>query len=249
LRHVKADARSPTRFHSRRPSRSSQAPREWEILVKTDAQLRADVTDELAWDPAVDASNVGVIVKDGVVTLTGHLDSFAGKHAVERAVRRVSGVRCIAMELEVKLPTSHQRSDSEIALAAAAALRLNSLVPEGRVQVQVENGWVTLAGEVDWGYQFASAEQSIRPLSGVRGMYNRITIKPRVDVKDIGTQITAALARQAAREARHIDIRVEGGVVTLSGKVHSMAEHDAALGVAFSTKGVSHVVDHLKVGG
>jgi osmotically-inducible protein OsmY len=218
-------------------------------LVKTDAQLRADVCDELAWDPAVNATNVGVTVHEGVVTLTGHLDSFAEKHAVERAVRRIAGVRGIAMELEVKLPTSQQRSDSEIALAATAALRLNSLVPDGKVQVQVENGWVTLTGEVDWGYQFASAEQSIRPLPGVRGMYNRVTIKPRVSGDDIGAQIAAALTRQATREARHIDIKVEGGVVTLSGKVHSMAEHDAAVGVAFSAKGVSHVVDHLQVAG
>ncbi|HKB54147.1 MAG TPA: BON domain-containing protein [Ramlibacter sp.] len=217
--------------------------------MKTDAQLRAEVTDELAWDPAVNAANVGVTVKDGVVTLAGHLDSFVEKHAVERAVRRIPGVRGIAMDLEVKPPTSQQRSDSEIALAATAALRLNALVPDGRVQVQVENGWVTLLGEVDWGYQFASAEQSIRPLPGVRGLYNRITITPRVNGRDIGTQITLALTRQAAREARHIDIKVEGGVVTLSGKVHSTAEHDAALGVAFSTKGVSHVVDHLQVAG
>jgi osmotically-inducible protein OsmY len=217
--------------------------------VKTDAQLKADVSDELAWDPALDASNVGVTVHQGVVTLTGHLHSFAEKHAIERAVRRVGGVRGIAMELDVKLPAEHQRSDSEIALAATAALGLNSLVPAGRVQVQVENGWVTLAGELDWGYQFASAEQSIRPLPGVRGLYNRIIIKPRVDGKDLGAQIAAALARQAIREARHIDIAVEGGVVTLSGKVHSMAEHDAAIGVAFSAKGVSHVVDHLRVSG
>jgi osmotically-inducible protein OsmY len=217
--------------------------------VKTDAQLRADVTDELAWDPALDASNVGVTVKDGVVTLTGHLHSFAEKHSIERAVRRVGGVRGIAMELDVKLPAEHRRSDSEIALAATAALGLNSLVPAGKVQVEVENGWVTLTGELDWGYQFASAEQSIRPLPGVRGLYNRIIIKPRVDGKDLGAQIAAALARQAIREARHIDIAVEGGVVTLSGKVHSMAEHDAAIGVAFSAKGVSHVVDHLRVSG
>jgi osmotically-inducible protein OsmY len=217
--------------------------------VKTDAQLRADVTDELAWDPALDAGNVGVTVKDGVVTLTGHLHSFAEKHSIERAVRRVGGVRGIAMELDVKLPAEHRRSDSEIALAATAALGLNSLVPAGKVQVEVENGWVTLTGELDWGYQFASAEQSIRPLPGVRGLYNRIIIKPRVDGKDLGAQIAAALARQAIREARHIDIAVEGGVVTLSGKVHSMAEHDAAIGVAFSAKGVSHVVDHLRVSG
>jgi len=217
--------------------------------VKTDAQLKSDVSDELAWDPAIDAGNIGVMVKDGVVTLTGHLDSFSEKHAAERAVRRVPGVRAIAIDLEVRPPMSQQRSDSEIALAASAALRLNSLVPVGKVQVQVENGWVTLLGEVDWGYQFASAEQAIRPLPGVRGLYNRLSIRPRVDVTGMGHEIMAALARQAQREARHIDVKAEGGVVTLSGQVHSIAEHDAALGVAFSTKGVSHVVDHLQVTG
>lgn len=217
--------------------------------MKTDAQLKADVTDELAWDPAINSTHVGVMVQDGVVTLAGHLDSFAEKHAVERAVRRVAGVRGIALDLDVQLSTEHQRSDSDIAQAATAALGLNSLVPRGKVQVEVEKGWVTLTGEVDWGYQFASAEQCIRPLAGVRGLSNKITVKPRVQSKDIAAQITAALTRQATREARNIGIEVEGATVTLSGKVHSMAEHDAAMGVAFSAHGVSHVVDHLQVVG
>jgi osmotically-inducible protein OsmY len=217
--------------------------------VKTDAQLKADVTDELAWDPAINATNVGVMVKDGVVTLAGHLDSFAEKHAVEQAVRKVSGVRGIALDLDVRLAASQQRTDSDIAQAATAALSLNSLVPAGKIKVEVENGWVTLTGQVDWGYQFASAEQCVRPLAGVRGLSNKITVKLRVQSRDIAQQISAALARQAAREARHIGIEVEGSVVTLSGKVHSMAEHDAALGVAFSAEGVSRVVDHLQVVG
>lgn len=217
--------------------------------MKTDAQLKADVTDELAWDPAINATHVGVMVQDGVVTLAGHLDSFAEKHAVERAVRRVAGVRGIALDLDVKLSTEHQRTDADIAGAATAALALNTLVPRGKVKVEVEKGWVTLIGEVDWGYQLASAEQCIRPLAGVRGLFNKITVKPRIQSKDIATQITAALTRQATREARNIGIEVEGGVVTLSGKVHSMAEHDAAIGVAFSAHGVSHVVDHLQVVG
>lgn len=216
--------------------------------MKTDTQLKADVTAELAWDPAINATGIGVMVKEGVVTLAGHLDTFAEKHAVERAVRRVSGVCGIALELDVKLAAHHQRSDSELARAAIAALRWSSLVPEGRVQVEVDKGWVTLTGEVDWGYQLAGAEQSIRPLVGVRGLSNHITIKPRASVKDIGEQITAAFARHASREARHIDIKVEGGVVTLRGKVHSLAEHDAAVGVAFSAPGVSRVVDELGVG-
>jgi osmotically-inducible protein OsmY len=216
--------------------------------MKTDLQLKADVTDELAWDPAINAASVGVMVRDGVVTLTGHLDSFGDKHAVERAVRRVEGVRGIALELDVKLAAEHKRSDSEIALAAATSLRLNSMVPEGKVKIEVENGWVTLTGEVDWRYQLVRAEQAIRPLAGVRGLSNRISIKPRASSKDVGAQITAALTRQAMREAKHINIEVEGGVVTLWGKVHSLAERDAAVGAAFSAHGVSRVLDKLEVG-
>jgi osmotically-inducible protein OsmY len=216
--------------------------------MKTDAQLKADVTDELAWEPEVHDTHVGVMVQEGVVTLSGHLDSFAERHAVERAVRRVAGVRGIALDLDVKL-TSRQRTDAAIAGAAAAALALNTPLPRGKVKVEVEKGWVTLAGEVDWGYQSASAEQCIRPLTGVRGLFNKITVTPRVQAQDIAAQITSALTRQATREARNIGIEVEGGVVTLTGKVHSSAEHDAAIGVAFSAHGVSHVVDQLQVAG
>jgi osmotically-inducible protein OsmY len=216
--------------------------------MKTDMQLKADVTDELAWDPAINAASIGVMVKDGVATLTGHLDSFAEKHAVERAVRRVAGVRGIALELDVKLAAEHKRSDSELAQAATTALRLNSMVPEGKVQVEVENGWVTLTGELDWSYQLARAEHCIRPLAGVRGLHNSITIKPRASSKDVGAQIMAALTRQAMREAKHITIEVEGDVVTLWGKVHSLTEREAAVGAAFSAHGVSRVVDKLEVG-
>jgi len=216
--------------------------------MKTDAHIKADVTDELAWDPAVNATGIGVAVKDGVVTLTGHLDSYAEKHAVEQAVHRVAGVRGIAVELDVRLATEHKRSDSDIAQAAATALQLNSLVPDEKIQVLVETGRVTLTGEVDWSYQLASAEQCVRPLAGVRGLSNRITIKSRASSKDVGAQITAALTRQAAREAKHITVEVEGSVVTLWGKVHSLAEREAAVGAAFSARGVSRVVDKLEVG-
>ncbi len=216
--------------------------------MKTDTQLKADISDELAWDLAIDHAPIGVAVKDGVVTLTGQLTTFAEKYAVQRAVQRVGGVRGIAIDLEVQLAPEHKRSDAEIAQAAISAMRWHSMVPDERVKVEVESGWVTLTGELDWGYQYANAEQAIQPLLGVRGVTNLITIKPRVSAKDLGTQITAALTRQAEREAHHIDVEVEGGIVTLSGKVHSMAEHDAAIGTAFSARGVSRVVDHLRVG-
>ncbi|SFC25773.1 Osmotically-inducible protein OsmY, contains BON domain [Polaromonas sp. OV174] len=215
--------------------------------MKTDSQLKAEVTTELAWDAAINPVGIGVMVKNGVVTLSGHLDTFAEKHAVERAVRRVAGVRGIALELDVKLSAEHKRSDSEIAQVASSALRWSSLVPDERIKVEVENGWVTLTGEVDWSYQLTSAENSIRPLLGVRGLTNQVTIKPHVSSKNIGADITAALTRQAIRESQHIGIGVDGDVVTLKGKVHSLAERDAAIGAAFMARGVSRVVDKLEI--
>jgi osmotically-inducible protein OsmY len=215
--------------------------------MKTDMQLKADVTAELAWEPAINAAAIGVIVKDGVVTLTGHLDSFAEKHAVEKAVRRVSGVRGIAVELDVRLSAGHERTDAEIAQAAIAALHWHTWVPDERIKVQVEDGWVTLTGDVDSRFQLTSAEQCVRTLTGVRGLTNKITIKPHARQNDISAEITAALTRQAQREAGHIQVGVEGGVVTLTGNVHSLAEHEAALGAAWATRGVGRVVDNLEV--
>jgi len=215
--------------------------------MKTDMQLKADVTAELAWEPAVNAAGIGVLVNDGVVTLTGHLDTFAEKYAAERAVRRVAGVRGLAMELDVKLAPGHQRSDSEIASAAASALRWSVFMQPDKVKVEVEKGWVTLTGEVDWAYQRSTAEQCARNLIGVRGLTNNITVKPAVSPSNVAAQITAALERQAEREAKNIAIDVEGGVVTLRGKVHSLAEREAAAGAAFAARGVSRIVNKLEV--
>ncbi len=216
--------------------------------MKTDEHLKTDVMEELAWDPAVNATAVGVALSSGVVTLTGHLDTYAEKHAVERAVQRVGGVRGIALELDVKLAPDHRRSDSEIAQAATTALQLNALLPVEGIRVEVENGHITLRGEVDWSYQQVSAAHSVRPLAGVRGLSNRISLKSRASSKDVAAQINAALARQASREARHLSVDVSDGVATLRGKVHSMAERKAAVGAAFSARGVSRVVDKLEVG-
>lgn len=215
--------------------------------MKTDMQLKADVMAELAWDPSINATGIGVIVKDGVATLTGHLDSFAEKHAAERAVRRVAGVRGIAVELDVKLSPDHKRTDSEIAQAALATLRWHALVPDELIKVEVEDGWVTLTGQVDSRFQLTSAEHGIRSLIGVQGLTNKITVKPRASEQDISAEISAALTRQAQREASHIKVDVDGGVVTLTGKVHSLAEHDAAIGSAWATRGVGRVVDKLEV--
>ena len=217
--------------------------------MKTDAQIKADVLAELGWDPAVDAAHVGVAVNDGVVTLSGRLATLEQKHAVETAARRVGGVRAIALDLNVTLSSQDQRGDTELAEAVVNALRWNSLVPDDKVTAKVEDGWITLSGEVDWRYQHASAEQCIRPLVGVRGVTNHIVVKARADVKNIADQISAALTRRAQREAQHIAIEVDGSVVTLKGSVHTLSEHDAVVGTAMAARGVSRVVDQLEVGG
>ncbi len=215
--------------------------------MKTDAQLKNDVCAELDWDPSINASQVGVAVKDGIVTLTGHLDTYAEKHAVERAVQRVHGVQAIAVEMDVKLDPGHRRSDSDIAAAAQSAFKWHAQIPMDRIQVQVEKGWVTLSGEVDWEYQRREAEKAVRPLTGVVGVSNAIKLKPRVTPANLAQRIREALARHAEHEAKHIEMGVEGGVVTLRGRLDSWAERAAAAGATWSAPGVSSVVNEIKV--
>ncbi|MBL0944063.1 MAG: BON domain-containing protein [Hydrogenophaga sp.] len=215
--------------------------------MKSDEQLKKDVAAELAWDPAINTTHIGVAVHSGVVTLSGTLDTYVQKHAVERAVRRVGGVRGIALDLEVRLAPGHARTDSEIAQAAAHALRWHSLVPEDRVTVEVDDGWIRLSGETDWAYQRMSAEQAVRPLVGVRGVTNDIAIKARADALAISRGIASALERHARREAQRIAVDVQGGVVTLSGTVQSLADRQAAVGTAYAAQGVSRVIDQLEV--
>lgn len=215
--------------------------------MKSDTQLRDDVLAELKWDPIVNPTDVGVIVKDGVVTLTGHLASHAEKYAAERAAQRVGGVKALAVELSVKLPALDERSDADIATAAERAIEWNSLIPKDKIHILVEQGWVTLNGETEWDYQRRSAEASVRYLLGVTGVTNLVTIKPKVSAAGIEKKINEALARRAEREARHIDISVAGSQVTLEGSVHSWAERKAAQWAAWSAPGVSTVVNRLRV--
>ncbi|MBL0944284.1 MAG: BON domain-containing protein [Hydrogenophaga sp.] len=215
--------------------------------MKTDSQLKIDIEQELAWDRAIDAGQIGVAVRRGIATVSGTLDTFAQKFAVERAVRRVAGVRGIALDLEVCLPPDHARSDREIAEAALNALQWHSLVPDGRVRVEVQDGLVRLVGDVDWDHQRVSAEHAVRPLRGVRGVANGLLIKPRANPREILLEISSALERHADREARRISIDVDGGVVTLRGTVDSLADRRAAVGTAYAAKGVLSVVDQIEV--
>ena len=215
--------------------------------MKTDAELKRDVIAELDWDPSINANHVGVAVADGVVTLTGHLETFVEKHAIERAVQRVLGVRAVAVELDVKLDPGHRRSDTEIAEAAELALRWHALVPADRIQVQVEKGWVTLHGEVDWDYQRQGAERAMRPLTGVVGVSNAVNLKARTTPGDVAKRIAGALERHAQHAAKHIEVEVNGSAVTLRGHADSMAERNAAFGAAWSAPGVASVVDEIVV--
>lgn len=217
--------------------------------MKSDTQLKQDVSAELAADPAINATHLGVAVQDGVVTLTGHLDTFAEKHAIERAVQRVQGVRAVAIELDVRLAPGHRRSDAEIARAAEAALDWHALVPDGQIRIQVESGWVTLNGKVDWQFQRLAAEKAVRPLTGVVGVSNAITLRQQATPEDVRQRIHDALARHADREARHIQVTVEGSTVTLRGQVDSWAEHRTTQGAAWSVPGVTRVVNDLLVNG
>jgi osmotically-inducible protein OsmY len=213
--------------------------------MKTDSQLQRDVIDELKWDPRVREAEIGVAAKDGVVTLTGFVDSYAQRTCAERAVERVGGVRVIAEELKVRLPGAFQRTDTDVAHAVANALRWDIEVPDDRIKARVENGWVWLEGEVEWQYQRMAAERAVRYLTGVKGLTNLVRIKPRTSTYDVAKHIKQALHRSAEADAKGIEVETSGGRVTLKGTVRSFSERQDAERAAWATDGVTAVDDRL----
>jgi osmotically-inducible protein OsmY len=214
----------------------------------TDIQLRQDVLDELEFEPSIDAANIGVAVDDGVVTLTGHVHSYAQKLAAEAAVRRVRGVRAIAEEIEVRYPRDPKTSDDEIAKRALDALRWDVTVPDDKITLMVHKGLVTLAGEVPWRYQRSAAETAVRRLLGVTGVVNNIGVKPSVQASDVKRKIEDALKRHAEVEAQAIRVSVSNDTVTLDGKVDNWDELEAVENAAWSAPGVRFVEDRLTIG-
>ncbi len=215
--------------------------------MKTDKQLQQDVITELAWEPSVTSTQIGVEVTDGVVTLAGHVGSYIEKWEAQRAAQRVSGVKALAVEMDVTLSGSGVRNDVDIARAASNVLRWSTYWPEDQIQLLVESGWITLTGELDWEYQREAAERSVRGLMGVTGISNQIVLKSSEASRPVKSEIEAALKRRIHSDARHIIVDVDGADVSLRGTVHSWAERDAARSAAWSTPGVNNVRDSLEI--
>ncbi len=214
------------------------------MKIDSDTRLQHNVLAELEWDPSVDASQIGVAAKEGVVTLTGAVTRFADKMTAERVAKRVYSVRAVANDISVKLPGGTERSDTDIAAAAVTALKWDATVPDDRIKLTVRNGHLTLDGDVEWWYQKDAAEHAVRNLTGVRGVTNDIKVKARTKPADIKDKIEAAFRRSAEIDARRVTVETHDGKVILHGCVRSWAEREEAQHAAAAAPGVT-AVDNL----
>ena len=216
--------------------------------TKTDQEIQRNVLDELKWDARVQPNEIGVAVKDGIVTLTGWVDSYTKKWAAEEAAHRVKGVRAVANDIEVRIPTMAERTDADIAGAVTRAIEWDAMVPTEKVKVTVSKGWVTLEGAVEWQFEKEAAERAARRITGVRGVTNLIRVQPSTpSPTDIKQRIEAALLRDAETDAQRIQVEVNGSNVTLRGTVRSYAEKQEAARVAWSAPGVKAVENQIQV--
>jgi len=218
-------------------------------IAKVDKDMRQEVLDALDWEASIKSGDIGVGVSSGVVTLTGYVPTFAQKRTAERTALRVSGVKGIANDLVVKLPKKKERTDTDIAKAAVRAIRWHTELPQDTISVKVRDGWVTLEGTVDWNYQRERAADVVRPLTGLRGLTNTLTVAPRATSSDIRDRIRKALEREVNREAKNLVIEIDGDTVRLSGVIHSWIERRNAERAAWSAPGITDVVNDLEVQG
>jgi osmotically-inducible protein OsmY len=215
--------------------------------TRTDAQIHSDVLAELKWEPRVRPNEIGVAVKNGVVTLTGWVDSYVKKWAAEDAAHRIRGVKAVANDIEVRLSTSAERTDADLAAAVVRALEWDAFVSADKLDVTVSKGWVTLKGEVEWQYQKQEVERVIRRLAGVVGVTNLITVKPRITASELKEKIEKALVRSAETDANRITVDVDGDAVILKGTVRSWAERQAAERAAWAAPGVASVDNRITI--
>jgi osmotically-inducible protein OsmY len=217
------------------------------VSFDTDENTQRNVLEELKWDTHVQPNEIGVVVKDGIVTLTGWVDSYLKKPAAEEAAHRVLGVKAVANDIEVHLPGFAERTDADLAAAVLNALRWDAAIPAGKVDVTVSQGWVTLKGEVNHYFQKRDAEPAIERISGVRGVSNLLTVKPQPVPQDLKSQIQKALVRNAQTDASRITVELQGSEVVLRGTVSSYAEKKAAEETACSASGVTEVHNRMIV--
>lgn len=215
--------------------------------MKNDSDLKKEVLEELEWEPSIDATKVGVSVNNGIVILSGRVNTHGEKLAAEKAAKRVAGVKAVVQEIEVKISAIHKRNDDEIAQMALNSLKWNTNVPEGRIQIEVEDGWITLEGKVDWFYQKEAAKNAVINLAGVRGVNNRIEIRAAVEIQNVKEKIKRAFERHASIDAGNIKVKIDGRKVILEGSVQSWAEKKQAEHAAWSAPGVTDVVDRLEI--
>jgi osmotically-inducible protein OsmY len=216
--------------------------------MKSDTQLQHDVIEELEWEPSIDSSNIGVMAKDGVVTLTGSAPRYSEKMEAESLAKSIAGVRAVANDIEVRLPGASERNDTDIAIAAVNALKWHTFIPGESIKVTVRNGWVTLEGKVEWQFQRQAARDAVAYLIGVKGVTNQITLTAKPKAKDNKEKIQAAFKRNAEIDARRVSVETVNGKVKLKGNVGSWSEYSEAERVAWAAPGVTTVENDLSVG-